>query len=41
MFWNEFTATSIGVIVAGVAFWITGKHHALDTASSDEATPPR
>jgi len=30
MFWNETTATSLGLIVAGLAFWLTGKHHALD-----------
>ncbi len=30
MFWNETTATSLGLIVAGLAFWATGKHHDLD-----------
>ena len=37
MFWNETTATSAGFIVAGLAFWLTGKHHALDRA---DAAPP-
>jgi hypothetical protein len=32
MFWNETTATSLGFLVAGIAYWLTGKHHALDDA---------
>jgi len=30
MFWNEITSISIGLLVAGIAYWLTGKHHALD-----------
>jgi hypothetical protein len=30
MFWNETTATVLGLFVAGIAFKLTGKHHALD-----------
>src|SRR6185436_8658630 len=37
MFWNETTAISIGLIVAGAAFWITGRNHSLDAAP---ALPP-
>lgn len=28
MFWNQLSAIAIGTSVAGIAFWITGKHHA-------------
>jgi len=28
MFWNDVTATAIGLTVAGVAFLLTGRHHA-------------
>lgn len=27
MFWNDTTATGIGLTVAGVAFLLTGRHH--------------
>jgi hypothetical protein len=30
MFWNEVTGTTIGLVVAGVAFAITRRHHAAD-----------
>ena len=30
MFWNELTAMLIGLVVAGVAWKLTGRHHALD-----------
>ena len=29
MFWNEGTAAALGFLVAGIAYWSTGKHHAL------------
>lgn len=34
MFWNETTATAAGFLVAGIAFWLTGKHHALDRSGA-------
>lgn len=30
MFWNQTTAISIGLLVAGIAYWATGKHSAVD-----------
>ena len=30
MFWNETTATVLGLVIAGIAFRLTGKHHSLD-----------
>lgn len=36
MFWNETTATSLGLIVAGLAFYLTGKHHDLDVPARPE-----
>jgi hypothetical protein len=30
MFWNETTATVLGLLVAGIAFKLTGKNHSLD-----------
>ncbi|MEO6025551.1 MAG: hypothetical protein ABIR79_01610 [Candidatus Binatia bacterium] len=35
MFWNEATATVIGLLVAGIAFRLTGKNHALDSAPAE------
>lgn len=29
-FWNEVTGTTIGLVVAGVAYWVTRRHHAAD-----------
>jgi len=40
MFWNETTATTIGLLVAGLAFWITGKEHALDAGRVEVGGPP-
>jgi hypothetical protein len=34
MFWNEVTAMAIGAAVAGIAYGVTGKHHALDGAGA-------
>jgi len=34
MFWNEVTGSVIGLLVAGVAYRLTGRHHAYDTPSS-------
>jgi|SRR6185369_13314149 len=36
MFWNCFTATLVGTTVAGLAFLITGRHHALSETSRAE-----
>jgi hypothetical protein len=36
MFWNTVTGAVIGTSIAGIAYWLTGKHHALDVS----ATPP-
>ena len=30
MFWNAFTGSVIGTTTAGIAFWLTRKHHLLD-----------
>ncbi len=38
MFWNETTAIALGVIIAGVAYWLTGREHALD--AGERASPP-
>ncbi len=35
MFWNETSATVLGLVIAGIAFKLTGKHHVLDQASSE------
>jgi hypothetical protein len=39
MFWNETTATVLGFLVAGLAFWITGKEHALDAQGRVSGDP--
>lgn len=40
MFWNETTAVMIGILVAGIAFKLTGQEHALDV-SAKESLPTR
>lgn len=30
MFWNETTGTIAGLLIAGIAFLVTGRHHGLD-----------
>jgi hypothetical protein len=30
MFWNGVTGTVAGTLIAGIAYAITGRHHALD-----------
>jgi len=39
MFWNEVTGTAIGMAVAGLAYAITGRHHAYDTATPRTGSP--